>query len=390
MKRSVKVLLISTLAGMLFILNPARTVYAAGEDPGEPYGGDVLCQPAAYLAEPGDCLPLGPSQFLTELAKKGITFPLSPLPAVAPDAALNEVSLNYAKLNVDAGEPVALYPTLEAAQTGTNPSRFMAAGMLRYVSYVERADVNGGHFLLLRSGEWVRASPAGITPFQGLVFSRTPGNNFGWIIDETHPRYSPGYQSPETDKIYYREAVVQVYDTVEQDGTTWNMIGLNEWVERRYIRTVDVNTIPPQGVSGDRWIEINLYEQTMAVYDQRELVFATLIATGVKPFYTQPGLFQVYEKKETETMTGAFEADKSDYYYLEDVPWTMYFDKARALHGAYWRTMFGYPMSHGCVNLSIGDSRWLYDWAKVGEWVYVWDPSGETPTDPAAYTAGGA
>ena len=33
-------------------------------------------------------------------------------------------------------------------------------------------------------------------------------------------------------------------------------------------------------------------------------------------------------------------------------------------------------MSHGCVNLSIGDSHWLYDWANVGDSVYVYDPSG--------------
>ena len=75
----------------------------------------------------------------------------------------------------------------------------------------------------------------------------------------------------------------------------------------------------------------------------------------------------------------------TDFYYLDNVPWTMYFDKARALHGAYWRTRFGYPQSHGCVNLSVGDAHWLYNWANEGDWVYVHDPSGLTPTDPALY-----
>ena len=89
-------------------------------------------------------------------------------------------------------------------------------------------------------------------------------------------------------------------------------------------------------------------------------------------------------------MSGAFEAGKTDYYYLEDVPWTMYFDQARALHGAYWRSWWGMPGTHGCVNLSIGDSNWLFQWANEGDFVYVWDPSGKTPTDPAFYGAGGA
>jgi lipoprotein-anchoring transpeptidase ErfK/SrfK len=66
----------------------------------------------------------------------------------------------------------------------------------------------------------------------------------------------------------------------------------------------------------------------------------------------------------------------------------MYFDGARALHAAYWRTRFGYPQSHGCVNLSMGDAHWLFLWAHEGDWVYVHDPSGKTPTDPALYTGG--
>jgi lipoprotein-anchoring transpeptidase ErfK/SrfK len=119
-------------------------------------------------------------------------------------------------------------------------------------------------------------------------------------------------------------------------------------------------------------------------------VFATLIASGLEPFWTRPGLFQIYEKLDTTPMRGAFEADGSDAYYLEDVPWTMYFDQRRALHGAYWRANLGFPQSHGCVNLSIGDAQWIYDWAELGDWVYVWDPSGNTPVDPDNYTAGGA
>jgi hypothetical protein len=386
-------LLVFLGTALLLFSTVAQTfpVQAAGSDKDEPYSGAVLCQPDAYLSEPGDCLPLGPSVYLTDLAKKGISFPPAPLPAVTPDSSLNNVDINYAKINVEASERVALYRSLEEAAAGTNPSNYLPAGNLRYVSFTQTADVNGGHFVELHSGEWLRASPAAATHvFQGLQFNQTPRNNFGWIIDNCQSRSAPGYESPETGKTYIREALVQVYDIKETPETTWYMVGMSEWIEYRYLHIVKINTTPPQGITGDRWIEVNLYQQTMAVYDKRELVFATLIATGIEPFYTQPGLFQIREKKPTETMTGAFEKDKSDYYYLEDVPWTMYFDHARALHGAYWRAMFGYPQSHGCVNLSIGDSRWLFDWANVGDWVYVWDPSGKTPTDPAAYSDGGA
>jgi lipoprotein-anchoring transpeptidase ErfK/SrfK len=87
-------------------------------------------------------------------------------------------------------------------------------------------------------------------------------------------------------------------------------------------------------------------------------------------------------------MSGAFEADRSDFYSLEDVPWIMYYDDARALHGAYWHNNFGYQQSHGCVNLAPADAQWLFEWVEEGTWVYVWDPSGETPTDDESYING--
>ncbi len=181
---------------------------------------------------------------------------------------------------------------------------------------------------------------------------------------------------------------MQIYDTQDASGITWNLVGPNEWVDSHQVARVDPHTTPPEGVSASRWIEVNLYEQTISVYENNRLVFATLTSTGVDAFWTRPGIFKIYVKKPTETMSGATEADRSDYYYLEDVPWTMYFDEERALHGAYWHNMFGYKMSHGCVNLSVGDSHWLFDWANVGDVVYVYDPSGKTPVDPSLYGAG--
>lgn len=184
--------------------------------------------------------------------------------------------------------------------------------------------------------------------------------------------------------------MVQVYSVQNIEGTEWYLIGPDEWIQARMVAAVFPNTTPPEGVTNGRWIDVNLAEQTLAVYDKRQLVFATLVSTGLPLFWTRPGLFPIYEKKAIENMSGSFEADRSDYYYLENVAWTMYFDKARALHGTYWHTYFGYPQSHGCVNLSAGDSNWIFKWAREGDWVYIHDPIGATPTDPAKYGEDGA
>lgn len=391
MKRILMVLATTCLLLALLPALPAAAAPASDQSGNEPYAGDVLCQPDAYLAS-SDCLPMGPSSFLTGLAREGVLYPPPPLPASQPGPALNEVSLLYAKINLEPGEAAPLFSTLEDAVAGTNPVRYLAAGYgLRYVTYIEQMDVNGGHYVQLAGGEWMRASPARISStFQGLVFRANPTGSFGWIIDQTDPVASPSFSAPISGAQLQRETLVRILQTEEAQGTTWYRIGLNQWVHRQDIRQFTFNNKPPEGVDNNRWIEINLYEQTISAYENGQLKFATLIATGAEPYYTRPGLFKIYEKKATETMTGAFEADKSDYYHLAGVPWTLYYDEARAVHGAYWRAGFGWPQSHGCVNLSIGDARWLYDWSKEGDWVYVWDPSGATPTDPEFYTQGGA
>lgn len=385
MKKWIFILLFACLI-LSFPQSSAQMASSTGEDGS--FSGLPLCQPGVYPSQPDTCLALGPSSFLTQLALEGISWPMRDLPAVSPDAALSQLDIPYLVVTKDA---IPLYANMD----DSTAAQILASGM-KYLAIQQRVDNDSGVYYQLKTGWWVKAGEAGAAcciyagRFQGLTFKQNPPNAFGWIIEGAISRSGPGYSFTETSHSMNRETVVQIYGTQEADNTTWYRIGLSEWVERRYIRQLVLHTTPPEGVTNNRWIEVNLYEQTLSVYENGNLVFATLIASGMDPFFTRPGLFQIYKKKPLETMSGAFEADRSDFYYLEDVPWTMYYDEARALHGAYWRAMFGYPQSHGCVNLSPGDSHWLYDWAKEGDWVYIWDPSGETPADPKYYGPGGA
>ena len=348
----------------------------------EPESGAVVCLPDVYLTPPDDCLPTGPSTYLAELAKLGLTIPARPFPASKADPELIRLPYRYFYLEKD-------YVPILSEPAGNETGQAFLPGFV-YVSYNDRVDTGHGIYYMLENGSWIPGKGTRIgeySAFQGLEFQSTPRNAFAWPLPfytDSIPVYSaPGYSAPLTDKILYPYVdIVQVYDTKNADGVDWNMIGPNEWVEARIMATVTPNPTAPEGVTIGRWIDVDLAEQTLAVYDNYELVFATVIASGLEPFWTRPGLFQIYSKKEIETMRNS---DPTDFYYLDNVPWTMYFDKARALHGAYWRTRFGYPQSHGCINLSVGDSHWLFNWAHEGDYVYVHDPSGLTPTDPALY-----
>ena len=50
------------------------------------------------------------------------------------------------------------------------------------------------------------------------------------------------------------------------------------------------------------------------------------------------------------------------------MPNDMYINGMVAIHGTYWHNMFGsgVRLSHGCINLSLKDAAWMYNWAPVG------------------------
>lgn len=377
MKKTLPLILAIVLMASSIVFEPAN---AQDVSPTEPDSGAVVCEPGVYLTLPSDCLPLGPSAYLTDLARQGISIPPRPLPAAKPDPSLTQLPYRYFHLDK------AIVPVYGApGETGAGSQQFMPGFV--YVSYIDRVE-QGGVYYLLQNGGWIPGKGARvgeISAFQGLEFRRTPRNSFGWAFEQIPVLNAPGYNSSQTGSQVFPFEVVQIFATQNVDGADWNMIGPGQWVEARKVAQVIIDTAPPEGVVNGRWIEVNLAEQSLAVYDNYQLVFATVIASGLEPFWTRPGLFQIQQKKETETMRNN---DPSDFYYLDNVPWTMYFDGARALHGAYWRTRFGYPQSHGCVNLSVGDSHWLFNWAAQGDWVYIHDPSGQTPTDPALYQGG--
>ena len=371
------------LVVFMLVAAPASSTQAQGvSTDDEIESGAVVCAPGIYLSDPGDCLPAGPSAYITEMAMLGLDFPPRPLPASKPDRGLVPLPYLYFKLDKD------LVPVL-SGPGGDSIGQDFQPGFV-YVSYIDRVDTGRGIYYMLPSGGWIPGKGSRVSEysaFQGLEFKSTPQNAFAWPLPfytGSIPVYrSPGYNAPLTERILYPYVdIVQVYDTQQANGVDWNMIGPDQWVEGRILATVTPNPSPPEGVTTGRWIDVDLAEQTLTVYENTQLIFATVIASGLEPFWTRPGLFQIYQKKETETMRNN---DPTDYYYLDNVPWTMYFDKARALHGAYWRTRFGYPQSHGCINLSVGDAHWLFNWAREGDFVYVHDPSGLTPTDPALY-----
>ncbi|MGO8991869.1 MAG: L,D-transpeptidase [Polyangiaceae bacterium] len=125
---------------------------------------------------------------------------------------------------------------------------------------------------------------------------------------------------------------------------------------------------PPEGLKpGEKWIDINLKNETLVAFEGTTPVYATLISSGrrdlkerEKDHQTHNGSYRVREKHIAATMDADTASDGP--YSIQDVPWIQYFNGSIALHGAFWHAEFGHVKSHGCVNLSPWDAKALFGW----------------------------
>lgn len=128
-------------------------------------------------------------------------------------------------------------------------------------------------------------------------------------------------------------------------------------------------TLPPININtAEKWVDVDLSSQTLIAYEGLTPVFETLISSGLPAYPTVTGQFRIWLRYESQTMDGR----RLGYdYYLENVPYVMYFYQDYALHGTFWHNNFGNPMSHGCVNMATPDAEWMFNWSTLGTLVNV-------------------
>ncbi|MBS2027664.1 MAG: L,D-transpeptidase [Deltaproteobacteria bacterium] len=159
----------------------------------------------------------------------------------------------------------------------------------------------------------------------------------------------PSSTDEEIARLAWREVIDEDHDVVHvpQGNVPRSAVRIAKKRERPA-------AIPPDA----HWVVVDLDQQTLTAYEGDKLVFATLVSTGKPTFETGSGLFQVWYKTRHTTMNGRREP-----YHVEEVPDVLYFHGPDGLHGTFWHERFGHTASHGCVNLSPADARWLFDWA---------------------------
>ncbi len=156
-----------------------------------------------------------------------------------------------------------------------------------------------------------------------------------------------------------------------------------EWLLADNLRVVSKRTNLPKVDDTTPWVDVSIGEQSLVAYEGHRPIYVTLVSTGVpregeSGSSTRQGEFVIQSKHVSATMASL---DPEDPYEMREVPWVQYFSDDFALHGVYWHDGFGSPRSHGCVNLSPIDARFLFHFTNPGvprAWHGVVAPGGQS------------
>jgi len=201
----------------------------------------------------------------------------------------------------------------------------------------------------------------------------------GALAEVTVP-FTDAHWDPGSDELvayrFYYGTTYWVVDIVEDDfGNPWYGVRDDKWeyvfyVPSQHLRFIPEDELDP--ISGgvppnEKRIEVHIPQQVMIAYEYDQPVFMARIASGAifsnGDYSTPIGKHMTFHKRASRHMARGNLAANG--YDLPGVPWNSYINEdGVAFHGTYWHNNFGRPRSHGCINLTIQASKWVYLWTQ--------------------------
>ena len=359
--------------GLLVLLAPKAesAAWAAPRDlegvPPHPGNTRYVCVPSLIWRNPELCPDYGPGTTAYRVAAIHLPDPLPELPVLElphdEDEEDENVPHTYAHVKT---LPLNIYRHPMEAAMGLPPVRMMLSGDW-WLSVDGMVEYEGQQWYQINEEEFIPADTLAMarpSDLQGVYFTEQPQLPFAWINRWVQPSVVPQGSLNEAVELQ-RYQLVTIFGEEKRGDEIWYLIGQDQWVEQNNVSRADLDPPPAEVGPGEKWIEVDLFEQTIAAYQGERMIYATLISGGRTATGTPPGLYRLwYKTREGKMSNPDVEDGDPTYYYIEDVPWTMYFHEGYSIHAAFWHDAFAFQRSHGCVNLSPRDAEWLFNWAE--------------------------
>ena len=330
---------------------------------------------AVIVAEDGESFTFTPAQkgngVSTEDVASAVKQAGATLTSVTQDVSVREMEPSITTENAEAAaeKANALLETSIEISDGIDTFTAKRSDKVQWVEFLTKADgsLDTPSISIVKVADWVNALAAktDVKPENRVDNVDSEGN-----VLTVAREGKKGLKTNNTEQIT-KDVVAAMSDGKAYEGL-FHYDDVEPGSETKQVAEGTENLVY-QAAEGEKWVDINLSDNSVTAY------VGGKVAGG--PFYMVPGApetptivgtFHVYLKYDVQTMRGE-NADGTK-YETEGVPWVTYFSGGYAMHGAPWRSSFGwsgYGGSHGCVNMPVDAAKFIYDWTDMGDTVVV-------------------
>ena len=142
------------------------------------------------------------------------------------------------------------------------------------------------------------------------------------------------------------------------------------WVDAAGCRPISEEELTPiHPEVTDKRVVVDINHQVISCFEGQEEVYFCRCSTGAKfdmygnlvdKWATPVGEHRISRKYVSLQMSGGTTGAGYD---LPGIGWTTIFaDGGVAIHATFWHNNFGDTMSHGCVNVTPEDAKWIFRW----------------------------
>jgi len=212
-------------------------------------------------------------------------------------------------------------------------------------------------------GVWVEVT----VPWVDVILDNPPARSSWWIM-QTNKKLPP--------RLYFSQ--IFWVDTIEEDDSGQIWYRINErygnpgdlfWGPAEAFRPLsssELAPISPEVENKQIVVDVTGSHQTMACYEDGREVHFCRISSGKLPnitpitAYGSPG-FNIWRKTQSIQMSGG---TNEAGWMIPGIGFTTFFlGSGIAIHSTFWHNNFGEASSHGCVNASPEDAKWIYRWS---------------------------
>jgi hypothetical protein len=225
--------------------------------------------------------------------------------------------------------------------------------------------VQGVRFVRTESQLYIERGDVGFargSDLQGVELGVDDDLNFAWVR-RNNARVHARPNGPVLRRVGRRTRLRLDPDAPTRAG--WLALADGGAMRTRDLQRPVLSAPPSEVHAGERWLDVSVSEQVLVAYEGERPLFATLVSTGRDSAHhrTPLGVHAIWIKLAYSDMSN-LGAETPNEYAIEDVPWVQYFEGSNGLHAAFWHDDFGHARSHGCVNLSPRDARYLFDFTQ--------------------------